>query len=205
MDARRDYQRGRILAALEDGPLSALELAQRLHLTKDGVLRHLASMQQAPRMIRIAAYRNTGGRPTPLYGAGEREDAPYISTRVPKGRVTSEQQQARILKLLKKEPLSAAALSDRINLRRVGIHITRLRKAKRIYVLRWQPTTAGYPSPVYAVGDQPDAPRPPTMSEKEKRARAWAKLKADPARHDLYRRLVRLRRNPQHPFSALGL
>lgn len=206
-DPRREYQRGRILAAIASEPLTAQQLADRLHLTRDGINLILAGMRaEKPRLVHVAGHtpNPNGGRPAPMYRPGDKKDAQYVKTRAPKGRVTLEQQLERILKMIAAEPMTAVAVTERMGLKRARLYVTDLHDQRKVHIHSWnQHPMGGYPSPVYAVGNLPDAPRPEPMSTREKNARHWARLKADPQRHALHLQMQRVRRKPQTWFSAL--
>jgi hypothetical protein len=206
-DPRREYQRGRILAAIASEAMTAQQLADRLHLTRDGINLILAGMRaEKPRLVHVAGHapNPSGGRPAPMYRPGDKKDARYVKTRAAKGRVTLEQQYSRILKLLATEPMTAAAIVEKMELQRARLYVTTLHDQRKVHIHSWNPhPIGGYPSPVYAVGEGEDAPRPAPLSTYEKNARHWAKLKADPQRHALHLHMQRVRRKPQTWFSAL--
>lgn len=79
---------------------------------------------------------------------------------------------------------------------------------RRIYVCDYQILACGLRVAVYALGNRPDAVPPPPQTCSER----WARLRADPLRHEMRCRNLRTRaatkratRRPQNPFSALGL
>lgn len=206
-DPRREYQRGRILAALEAGPQTAKQLGERLHLSRSGVTIYLAAMKsESPRLIHVVGFHPSpvGMRPAPMYGLGDLEDAKYVKTRAPKGKVTATDRHKQILKILRVKKLTGAEINSELGLKRARIYVIELYAQGRVHIAGWQQRpTGGSPAPVYAAGRAPDAPRPTTQSVHEKCARAWAKLKADPHRHGLHLQRNRLRKKPQTWLSAL--
>jgi hypothetical protein len=207
-DCRRDRQRARILAAIQAEALTSQQLADKLHLSRSGVQLHLTVMTaETPRLVHIASYTPAGYRKKggPMYLAGDKKDAEYPKARRAKGRVTVEQQKARILKLLGTRQMTVAEVADEMLLRRARIYMFELREAGKIHIAGWRSHPSAYPSPIYAIGGAPDVARPAALTESEKCSRHWAKLKADPHRHGLHLLRARVRRKPQNPFSALGL
>lgn len=206
-DPRREYQRGRILNALKDGPLTAKQLGERLYLSRSGITIHLSDMKaETPRLVRIAGYypSSSGQRAAPMYGLGSKPDAKYVRTRAPKGKVTAADRKKQILKLLAAKKLTAAEVNDEVRLKRARIYVLELYAEGSLHISGWQQRpSGGSPAPVYAAGSSLDAPRPRTQTVREKCARAWAKLKADPHRHGLHLKRNRLRKKPQTWLSAL--
>jgi predicted ArsR family transcriptional regulator len=206
-DPRREYQRGRILAALKDGPLTAKQLGEKVHLSRSGITIYLSAMQEeTPRLVRIVGYfpSPTGQRPAPMYGLGSKPDAKYVRTRAPKGKVTAADRKKQILKLLAAKQMTGAEVNDEVGLKRARIYVLELYAEGSVHIAGWQQRpSGGSPAPVYAAGSASDAPRPTTQTVHEKCARAWAKLKADPHRHGLHLKRNRLRKNPQTWLSAL--
>jgi len=206
-DPRREYQRSRILAALADGPLTAQQLADRLHLSRSGATWHLQSLRsETPRLVRIAGYAPSPKRQrsAPLYGLGGKADAKCVKTRAPKGRITVEDRHAQILTLLAERPRTAAEVVSRMLLQRARIYVFDLHAAGKLHIASWkQDATGAYRSPVYAVGPGHDAVRPAPQAEHEKCVRYWTKLKSDPKRYDHYLHRNRMRKKPQTWLSAL--
>jgi predicted ArsR family transcriptional regulator len=206
-DPRREYQRGRILTALKNGPLTAKQLGEKLHLSRSGITIHLAAMRaQTRRLVRIAGYcpSPSGQRAAPMYGLGADTDAKYVRTRAPKGHVTAADRKGQILKLLRSKGMTAAGVVDELGLKRARIYVFDLHSEGSVHISGWQQRpSGGSPAPIYAAGSGPDAVRPATQSVHEKCARAWARLKADPHRHGLHLKRNRLRKNPQTWLSAL--
>lgn len=202
----RDYQQGRILAALADGPLTAQQLADKVHLSRSGVLWHLRALGKAPRWVCIVGYAPApvGHRRAPLHGLGDKKDAPYPRSRVPKGVVTVEDRKAQILKLIGARQMSSAEVAESMSLQRARQYVCELHAAGKLYIAAWRARADGGSSvPLYAVGSLPDVPRPAPMTEHQKNARHWAKLKADPHRHGLLLQRNRLRKKPATWASAL--
>lgn len=206
-DPRSAYQRGRIVGALADGPLTARQLAAKLHLSLSGVTLHLAAMRSSkPRQVRIAGYEPNphSQRPAPKYGLGSNADAKFKRSRAPKGRVSAEERKAKILSLLGEREMTAAELVKAVLLERARIYVIELHADGKVHVARWkQDATGAYRSPMYAAGPGVDAARPDPQTEHEKCARYWARLKADPHRHAHYLQRNRMRNVPQTWLSAL--
>jgi predicted ArsR family transcriptional regulator len=215
-DPRGAYQRGRILAAIAIAPLTAQQLADKLHLTKDAINLHLKVMKEAsPRLVHIAGYlyNRDGGRPAPQYRPGDGKDAVYVKTRpILQGRnQVVEQTFRRVIDLLRRKPMTAKELGDALDLApaRARWYINELRTStpKRVYISRFTPNFAGYPAPVYAVGDKPDVvytPKTPkevhqeAMRDPDRRLRILARTKL---RHFIESK----RKKPNGIFGALGI
>lgn len=206
-DPRSAFQRGRIVGALADGPLTARQLAAKLHLSLSGVTLHLSAMRTSkPRQVRIAGYAQNPNsqRPAPRYGLGSNADAKFKRSRAPKGRITAEDRKASILKLLGERQMTATEIAKAMLLERARVYVIEMHAAGAVHVAKWkQDSTGAYRSPVYAAGPGVDAARPEPQSEHEKCARYWARLKADPHRHAHYLQRNRMRKVPQTWLSAL--
>jgi hypothetical protein len=72
---RAEYQIGRILAALKVNPMTRAELCADLHLSVGAVCSYLGHLMSEPRRVRIAPYRPTQGRYSPVYALGSTADA----------------------------------------------------------------------------------------------------------------------------------
>jgi len=215
-DSRTTYQRGRILAALDGDSLTAQQLADRLHLTRDAINLHLRAMRnETPRLVHISGhvYNPEGGRPAPKYSPGDKEEATYIPTRqILQGRKNAvEHTLRRVVDLLQRTPMTAVELANALDLApaRARWYINHLRTAtlKRVYIKRYVPNFGGYPAPVYAAGNKPDAIYTPKtrkemyqeeMSDPERRQRALNRNKL--------RWIVKsTRKKPNGIFAALGI
>jgi hypothetical protein len=196
-----------MLEVLAGGPMTAQQLADKLHLSRSGAQWHLnALMEQKPRLAHIAGFAPNPKRQrsAPLYGLGDKKDAKCVKTRAPKGRITVADRHAQILEMLAEKPRTAAEVVDEMLLQRARIYIFDLHAAGKVRIARWRAARAGgYPSPVYAVGSAPDAPRPKPQTGSESSARYWKKLKADPHRHGHHLQRNRMRKKPQTWLSAL--
>jgi predicted ArsR family transcriptional regulator len=215
-DPRGAYQRGRILTAIANEPLTAQQLADKLHLTKDAINLHLRVMKEAsPRLVHIAGYvyNPDGGRPAPQYRPGDHKDAVYVRTRhILQGRKeVVDKTIQRVIELLQRKPMTAKELGDTLDLApaRARWYINHLRTSepKRVYVKRFSPNFAGYPAPVYAAGNKPDAvytPKTPkqvhqdAMRDPERRQRILARSKL---RHFIESK----RKKPNGIFGELGI
>jgi predicted ArsR family transcriptional regulator len=215
-DPRTAYQRGRILAAIANEPLTAQQLADRLHLTRDGINIHLKAMKEAtPRLVHIAGhvYNPDGGRPAPKYSPGDKQDAVYVSSRVPTRHLQTDQNKAKIMRLLESKKMTILQLAEQIDLSHQWTRhlIAGLRKDKRVHIGGWQRQTAGI-APLYAIGNKADVKKP-VMSSAEAYKRFKARLKSDPdakenhyvtqKRRRMKTHIKRLMAKPQPWFAAL--
>jgi hypothetical protein len=215
-DPRTAYQRGRILAAIADEPLTAQQLADRLHLTKDGINIHLKAMKEAsPRLVHVAGhvYNADGGRPAPKYSAGDQADATYIPTRqILQGRKdVVDRTFKRLVEMLQRSPMTANEIGDALDLApaRARWYISQLRtcEPRRVYIKRFEANYGAYPAPVYAVGNKPDAVYTPKT-----RADVYRDVMADPdrrrrvlTRNKLRHLVASKRKKPNGIFGALGI
>jgi len=202
-----ERQRLRILAVLAEEAMSAADIGDRIHLSKDMVLKHLKAMrEESPRRIHVGSYTINGtGRPTPLYAIGNEPDAEYHHQTVLKshhhrllGIVLAELEQSprtiRELSILTKLSISGAR-----NL------VSELREMGWCYLSAWAPPVNRNRAPIFSVGIGKDAPPAVTT-----RAKRWKQEKADP---DLHKRNLAKRRTkalaartlkkPQGVFAAL--
>lgn len=219
--ARGERQIARILAALADGPQTAVQLEERLHMCPSGLNRYLRRLQDTPRRIRVADYLRNGVRPLNIYALGSEPDTPFVRSRLvqrakPKRVNDGAVQCAAILAVLQNNPLTvneiAHALKSSITYVRGYLKLLHDATPKRVYVLKWaHPEGRGSVSQVFAIGARKDAERQP-----HDRKEYDQRIKADPAKHEtrLARRRMqkKLRKakasgkslNPS-PFAALGL
>lgn len=206
---RTEYQRGRILAALSESPMTAEQLAAKLHLTRSSILQYLRVMkQEAPRLVHVCGHlANFAARPAEVHALGDKPDAKYVPKKTPTRHLIVKQRRANIMRRVRAKPMTKAQLAESMGLKLSGveIYITALKKEKKIHVAHWIANPTGYPAPAYAHGDKPDCPRPPPLSTNEKNARHWAKLKANPRRYAVYRQIQRAKKSPQSWFGALTL
>lgn len=214
-DPRGAYQRGRILAAIATEALTAQQLADRLHLTRDGINIHLKSMKEAaPRLIHVASYvyNPKGGRPAPQYRPGDQKDAEYVPSCAPTRHLQTPNHKAHIMRLLEQKKRTILQLSDALDLSHQWTRhlISELREEGRVHIGAWQRQSAGI-APLYAVGSKADKPMPKhTKTE-------WQRLKdrinANPEsrekyenskkRRQLKERIKRMHATPQSWFAAL--
>lgn len=199
-DPRGAYQIARVLAALVK-PMTIPQLAPVLHLSEDGVRRYIKRLC-AVKQIRVSGWQQTStGRVAPIYGIGGAPDAVY-------GEALADRREACILAHLAECPHTAQQLAVKMD--RCVTHICNLmvllRGQKRIHVTSYvEPEGRGSFTPVYALGDKPDAP----MVKKPTRARYKRRLEQN--RH--YKQRAAALQNTlryaavakQNPFSALGL
>lgn len=209
---RGERQRGRIAWALRSAPLTAQQLADQLHLSRDAVLLHLRRMLDAePRQVHVDGYLPAPrqGKAAPLYGAGPGVDAEYPRYRKPKAEDRVEARIATMVELLA-EPRTSGQLGELMHLSasRVCVYLAGLRAEGRIYIKAWaSPPGRGDLSPVYALGKRKDKAKP-----RQSRAERYKLEIADPERHEdmLARRrtrysLIKAKSRPNGVFGALGL
>jgi predicted ArsR family transcriptional regulator len=206
-DPRREYQRKRILAAIESEPMTAQQLADRLFMSRDGIQLHLNAMKaEKPRLAHVSGFQPGRARPMPMYSPGDKKDAVYTKKRTPKRHLLVSEREATILKAIKEQPMTAGQLAEKLGLcvSYMRRYTARLHAEKKIHAADWLPNLhGGTRAAKYAIGDRPDAPKPEPLTAKQKNERRWATLKADPQRHGIYLQMRRVRKTPQTWFSAL--
>lgn len=91
-----------------------------------------------------------------------------------------------------------------VDRRTANCYVTFLRSNGQIHISSWTREGLGqfYPVPVYRAGAGEDAPKPPRLTERERQARSWSKLKADPVRIAKHREKKRKTPLPQ-PGSSV--
>lgn len=103
----------------------------------------------------------------------------------------------RLLAMLAK-PMTIHDIAEALPLskRNAQEYVNHLTERRLVHIAKWardiKQSGRMYPRPMYQVGDKADAPKPRPLSEPEKKARAWALIKADPERH--YQHTLRKRR-----------
>lgn len=206
---RTEYQRGRILKALAEQPMTAQQLAEKLHMTRSSILQYLRTMKaETPRLIHVCGHlANFAARPAEVHALGDKPDAKYVPKKTPTRHLIVKQRRADIMRRIRAKPMTKAQLAESLGLKLSGVepHITAMKKEKLLHVAHWVTNPTGYPAPAYGAGGKPDAPRPAPLSTSEKNARHWAKLKANPRRYAVYRQIQRAKARPQSWFGALTL
>lgn len=204
-DPRAVRQRQRILALLDGQALSAQQIADRIHLTRDGVQIYLTRFR-AEGLIRIASYltNRQGGRPAPCYQIGTAPDAAYVPTRVPQCVDMAAERIKQIKRALRGgKLLSAKELAAILGLHsaRVRYYLRQMRDDGIIRIGRYGKADAGY-LPLYVLGSGPDMPRPQldvAAQNRNYRARHREAINARRRFKD------RLRSKPTTWLTALGL
>lgn len=204
MGKRADRQRARILAAIADKAMTATELAQVLHMSRDHAHEYLRKMK-ADGLVHVASFicNHKGGRAVPCWKAGTEKDAVYVKTRAGRGDVQAMRGE-QIKAVLRGHMLSAVDIGLRLHLHPsyVRRYIRKLRDAKEIRIAGWGKLSAGGFLPLYAVGSAPDVARAPVNPQIRKREYYY--------RHkerlsNIRTMRNRLRRKPNTWASALGL
>lgn len=95
----------------------------------------------------------------------------------------------RIMAMLKQRPRTVFDVAEALPMskRHAQSYLNHLMAERRIHIKRWvrhiDQRDRMYPRPVYAAGEGVDAEPPAPLTPRERRARAWAVIKADPERH----------------------
>lgn len=206
----------RIVAHLQQGPESADRMCAALGLLYSNLWRYIKRLR-AEKRIHISGWEPRQGRPAPIYSAGDRPDVEFVPLRRPVPKISAAQRRVKIIELLTTKPRTSMKLAEAMHVGRDGVlrYLTEMRRERAVYVARWQHPNktrgaglGGRWSPVYAVGNKPDAPMPPKETSKQRHdrlskdsayvARCVRKRKA---RHTVERHL----KKPQGIFAALGL
>lgn len=215
-DPRGARQRNRILAAIATEPLTAQQLADKLHLSRDGINIHLKLMKNAsPRMVHVSGWLQCpkGGRPAPQYRPGDKPDAAYVTTRTPTRHLKIGQNFAIIKRELRCKSMTTAQLGEVLGITSNWARhfVAQLRAEKKVYIAGWKHLPAGI-APLYTLGNREDVPKPP-CDKASAYQRLKEKRKSDPAAQERYERdlkrrriqsrIVKLRNNPQTWFGVL--
>lgn len=150
---RGERQEKRVLDALAVEPMTAYQLAEKLHLSRWRAHVHLTRLMKRPnRLVRVVSYQLGSGRPRLVYGLGTGRDVSI-----------SEFQQARILKVLASAPApwSAYQIAERMSMGYgiVKIYMRALKKASKVHVARWMWSNKT-PMALYLAGCGEDVPKP---------------------------------------------
>lgn len=115
----------------------------------------------------------------------------------------------RLFAIMEGERLSAREMADRMHCEISGIHqyLRYLTSTpRRVYIAAWRQNDTGCPAPLYRLGNRKDAPRPPVMTNAERKAKRRA-INADRVnagqRHSYMLRAIK--EKPAGIFAALGL
>jgi predicted ArsR family transcriptional regulator len=194
-DPRGAYQRGRILAAIEKEALTAQELADRLHLTRDGINIHLKAMKaMTPRLVHVSGwvYNPKGGRPAPQYRPGDTTDAKYVAVRAPTRHLQTGEHKSRIMRLLEQKKRTILQLSDELGLSHQWTRhlISELRAEGRVRIGDWQRQAAGI-APLYVIGSKANKPKP--THTKTAWQRRMERIGANPDAREVYERMLKRR------------
>ena len=180
--------------------MTAQQLADKLHLTRDGINLHLKAMKEAtPRLIHVAAwgYNAKGGRPAPHYRPGDQADAAYMPSRAPTRHLRIDENKARILHLIESKKMTIRQLSAALNLSHQWTRhlIAELRQDGRAHIGGWQRQEAGI-APLYAVGGKRDVPKPKHTQTAWKRR--MARVRFNPDARELYDNMKKRRAMREH-------
>jgi predicted ArsR family transcriptional regulator len=204
---RGERQMLRILDVVTKSPSTARQLAGRLSISGSAILIYTKRMRTAHRLHISDHIHSGGGRPAPIYAAGDLPDVEFVPRRKPKVRDRKTVQRERVIKAFH-EPATAEQVASSMNLTasRARFYIKELRDQKKLYIKEWRsPLGRGDLTPVYALGNRPDKPK-----KRQTRAERYQLELADPDKHSriLAKRRARdwasrAARTPQTPWSAL--
>jgi hypothetical protein len=213
IDPRPARTMSRILELLKAGPLTNLELAEKLSLPRITVYWNLCRLLDAPRQVHVSGWKRTGGKPFRQFALGDMPDVPFE----PLHTITKPKQgmtdiNCAVLVDALARPQSVADLVESCHCSAAYVHkylaILMRETPRRIYIKEWRrPEGPGGLAPVYAAGSKLDVVKPRITQ-----ADRFQELKADKERHERALKLRQLsaarrrtRKKPQNVFSALGL
>lgn len=116
----------------------------------------------------------------------------------------------RILALLADRPMTTKQLAPLVPIGTAWarIYVKHLHQTRQIHIETWvrhaEDSDRMYPRPLYRAGDGPDATKPAALTYEEQLKRAWAKVKADPERHQKFnaRRRARNLKPRANPLTS---
>jgi hypothetical protein len=214
-DPRRERMESRLLALLMGTPLTSRQIAKALHTDLSNVHNYVNRLMKSPRRIRVCGFDPDpprGCKPARMFALGSAPDAKLVSKReAAKNRAPRLDRQMGAVKQLLKTPCTSTEVANALNITesRARFYLGALRNAepKRAFIKSWNPPpTTGTWTPVYALGNRPDALRPKRLTYLERKQ----KLMSNPERWD--RELARRNKNyvlflakskKCNPFSAL--
>lgn len=213
VDPRPARTMARILELLKDGPLTRLEISEKLSLSQSTAHHNLTRLQAEPRKIHVCGWVRTSGNPHRQFALGDKPDVPFVPLhQVVKPEVDTVAVACKriVSALVRHQSVQelATSLGCSVAYVRKYIAILLAESPRRIYVKTWRrPTGPGGLTKVYAIGNKPDA-QPPRLTGADR----FKELKANPEKHERFNKVRclaaarrRTRKKPQTIFSALGL
>lgn len=202
-NTRREHgleQMNRMEAIIAIEPMSAEQLADAMGCTRSNIVIYLRRLREStPPRAHIFDYAppvEHGGRPRPIYAAGDAPDEEFIAKRKPKQECRATRARALILSKLV-TPMTSAELSSMIHLSksRTLKYLKELREGetRQVYICSWSTADArGDIAPLYKLGNLPDKKKP-----RQTRAERYKKERANGVQHalSLARRRARSRAN----------
>lgn len=202
-------------------PMTIAEIAKIVGLTVSAVTYRVTRLRDTkPKRVYIKEFRSNcgiyAGRPAPVYAAGFLPDVEFVPLRRPTPKTSGAQRCEQILSILAGGPKSSMQISKRMHVCRDAAlrYLTQMRREGRVYISRWiHPNElckgrGGSYTPVYAVGNKKDKPKPAKESSADRNARKRkdpAYVEAERQREAKRRAMLKIRKTPQGIFAALGL
>lgn len=200
-------------------PMTISEIAKIVGLTVSAVTYRVTRLRDTkPKRVYIKEFRSNcgiyAGRPAPVYAAGFLPDVEFVPLRRPTPKTSGAQRCEQIIAMLLSGPKSSMQMAKKIHLSRDAVlrYVTEMRREGRIYISRWvHPNElckgrGGSYTPVYAVGNKKDKPKPRKESSAARNARKRKDpeyVEAERKRAAMRRSKLRLCKTPQNIFSAL--
>jgi predicted ArsR family transcriptional regulator len=150
---RSERQEQRILEALRTGPMTAHQLSDRLHISRQCAQVHLRTLMKQPdRRVHITSFQLSAGRPRVIYALGSGHDVKI-----------ERFQQDRILDMLNEitVPQSAYQIAERMGMGygNAKRYMRGLKKRRKIHIAAWL-WSEKTPFALYLIGYQKDMPKP---------------------------------------------
>lgn len=214
--SRRAECEARILRIVNIEPMSLIDIASYMDITRSSVSAYLRDMHER-RLIHVHAYQQPllTGTSVAIYAPGDKPD--FVRIVKAKKRKTPKEVTAmrtrEILDLLSKGnyPASAIAMKVGLGIAAVLKYLQRFRKEHVVRLAEWHRASTGkHWVPYYGLGDAPDAELPPA-SGKSSRARCGSralgddKLAQERSRATVEQTIAAARAKPCGIFAALGI
>lgn len=211
-------QQRRILESMNGSKMGHIEVGEAMGFSRTAAQKYMLRMNKGtPKLIYICEYEqpSTGGNPRAIFAVGDLPDVEYQPQYVkksPRPVPRKIEQQARVIAALAK-PMTGQEVANTIHLcnEQVMIYIKILREStpKQVFIKGYQKAKHRGPwSPIYALGDKPDAPAP----KEQTRAERYKKERNDPEfverekkRRQHSRMIEKLKKSPVSWAAALGL
>lgn len=212
---RRERMESRLLVLLKGNPMSSRQLSKALHTDLSNVHIYVNRLMKSPRRVRVCGFDPdppSGCKPARLFGLGSAPDAKLVSKRAAaRDRAPRVDRQLAAVKQLLKTPHTSVQTAQALSITesRARFYLRALRNAdpKQAFIKSWNPPpTTGTWTPVYALGNKQDAPRPTRLTYQQRKQLLMSdpeRWEREQARRDKNRAVCWARSKARDPFSAL--